>query len=1133
MLSFRNIYTIARYERKILLRSWFFRIFTILSLVIIGAFSATTVFSNNAFMWAFRSLPSAVIYSNMFLLNIFQSVIAVFLATDFMKRDKKLNTSEVLFTRPMSNTEYVAGKTYGLFSVFVLLNILVLLLTSIYIIASPAIPFDIGPLVFYFLLISVPTLLFIIGLSFALMSVIRNQPVTFIILLGYIALVLFYLGDKSGYLFDYMAYVMPVSFSEIVGFTNFSGIINQRAGYLVLGLAFICFTTAMLNRLPDKRVSQMVQFSLSIALLIVSLYAFNNVYQQNKLSKSNRIEYAENASQYFDTKVPLMTKASITVEHGDEMKAKSVMTFSNNTGKKIDTLYLSLNPGFTVEEVKQGTSTITFTANKQIIAANLSKPLGNEETTEITLTYSGIPDFDISYLDAENEDYFGYDQSITLRIDRKYGFYTDDYVLLSRENIWYPIPGVYYDPLRPAIFRQQFTDFDLTVTTSNGLLPVAQGVRKTTDSLTYHFDIQDPLPQISLAIGNYVEKSTNIGGIDIKMAHIEGHDYYKEYFTEIGDTINNLISEFIDDYERPLGIYYPYSTYTLVETPIQYASHPHSWTSTLEQTQPQITFFPENGFNVQQADFASSYIRTERMNQRSNQGLTKKEIQVQLFSSFIRGIFSEESGGFSFGRRDAQSQSNPYNIFANYYYFVNYITSEECPVLNYAFESYLMQGSDDMRTMFMSQMNGLGDNELASMMLKEKSLKQIISEEDDQQEINRVLKAKGSYLLTWMEKQINNTNFDQFMLDYLYDNSYREIKFKELSQTLSDEFDIDPGNFITDWYNTTSLPAFGLGNFEAYETVDDAQAVYVLRTKVSNYNKAAGLVKFTFQTGGFGGGRGGFMGGGQAEEPIEKIYLIEGNQTQEIQMVLTEAPRSIIFNTMLSENIPASYMEFGLRVEENSTIDAVEYVKFVDTPVDPSGEDGIVIDNIDNGFLTQDPSLNNPLRKFVESRKTDESNSRFAAESFGLPPTTWSLVANADHYGVIEHSAMIIRGGDGKKSATWQTILPNDSYYELFVYLNEERRFGRGGFGGGGPRGGGGGGPRNMQAGPTGQYNYKVHHSDGVDEVNILVEDFVDGWNSLGSFYISSSDTAKVVLSNGGGADRVVADAVKWVANKP
>ena len=43
-------------------------------------------------------------------------------------------------------------------------------------------------------------------LSIFLMLVLRNQALTFILLLGYIGLTLFYIQDKFYYLFDYMVY---------------------------------------------------------------------------------------------------------------------------------------------------------------------------------------------------------------------------------------------------------------------------------------------------------------------------------------------------------------------------------------------------------------------------------------------------------------------------------------------------------------------------------------------------------------------------------------------------------------------------------------------------------------------------------------------------------------------------------------------------------------------------------------------------------------------------------------------------------------------------------------------------------------------------------------------------------------
>ena len=104
----------------------------------------------------------------------------------------------------------------------------------------------------YFFLISVPTLIFIIGLAIFLMLVLKNQALTFVLLLGYIGLTVFYIEDKFYYLFDYMAYSLPLVKSSIVGFSNWEVILNHRGIYLLAGLAFVFFTISLFRRLPNS-----------------------------------------------------------------------------------------------------------------------------------------------------------------------------------------------------------------------------------------------------------------------------------------------------------------------------------------------------------------------------------------------------------------------------------------------------------------------------------------------------------------------------------------------------------------------------------------------------------------------------------------------------------------------------------------------------------------------------------------------------------------------------------------------------------------------------------------------------------------------------------------------------------------
>ena len=123
--------------------------------------------------WAIRAIPSAIPYFNLLILNVAQAVIAVFLASDFLKRDKKLDTTEVIYMRSMTNGEYVIGKTLGNMQVFMILNIAVVILALVFNALAKGTPIDWVSYGVYLVLISIPTLVFIMGLSFLLM---RRNP---------------------------------------------------------------------------------------------------------------------------------------------------------------------------------------------------------------------------------------------------------------------------------------------------------------------------------------------------------------------------------------------------------------------------------------------------------------------------------------------------------------------------------------------------------------------------------------------------------------------------------------------------------------------------------------------------------------------------------------------------------------------------------------------------------------------------------------------------------------------------------------------------------------------------------------------------------------------------------------------
>jgi len=260
MISFHNINSIAKYEITTLMRSWFFRIFAILAMVFVFFFNIGTLIFDNAGAgkWEMKAISSVIPYVNLLILNTVQAIIAIFLASDFLKRDKKLDTTDVIYIRSMSNGEYVAGKTIGNIVVFAILNLIILSEALIFNLISENVGVNWMAYGSYFLIISLPTLVYILGLSFFVMSVIKNQAITFILLLGYVAATLFYLNTKYYFLFDYMAYSIPLLRSDFIGFGNLQAILIHRGMYASFGIAFIFLTITLLKRLPQSPFSNKV-----------------------------------------------------------------------------------------------------------------------------------------------------------------------------------------------------------------------------------------------------------------------------------------------------------------------------------------------------------------------------------------------------------------------------------------------------------------------------------------------------------------------------------------------------------------------------------------------------------------------------------------------------------------------------------------------------------------------------------------------------------------------------------------------------------------------------------------------------------------------------------------------------------
>ncbi len=276
---------VGLYEAKTLWRSWFFRIFSGLSLLIIILLDVIQ-FALPFSQWMNRGMGVSVPYMNLVLLTAAEADIGVFLASEFLKFDRSLDTTEAVYARSMTNTEYVLGKTLGVLAVFVVLNVVVLAISFVFNFFFTEVPVVPSAYLFYPLLLSLPTLLFIFGLSFLVMSLVCSQAITFILLLGYIAGTLFFLGGKAHGIFDYMGIRIPLMYSDFVGFGDISDILLQRGAYLLFGLGCIFATALIIPRLIQSHLMRIISATLAICF-ILSGFLFGGLYLRSFFAGSS------------------------------------------------------------------------------------------------------------------------------------------------------------------------------------------------------------------------------------------------------------------------------------------------------------------------------------------------------------------------------------------------------------------------------------------------------------------------------------------------------------------------------------------------------------------------------------------------------------------------------------------------------------------------------------------------------------------------------------------------------------------------------------------------------------------------------------------------------------------------------
>ena len=1125
MRAIHNIIAVAKYESKTLFRSWFFRIFSILSLVFVFFYNFIT---QTGIGWPNQdmiALPSMIPFTNLYIINLAQAIIAVFLASEFLKQDKKLDTTEVVYMRSITNADYVIGKTLGNIWVFVMLNLIALGMVAVFNMASPYTRFNLLPYIYYFLLISLPTLIFIMGFSFFLMSVIKNQAVTFLVLLGYIAATLFYLQNKFHYIFDYMAFKLPMTWSEVVGFSSLKDIMIHRGIYFFLGLGFIGLTILLLRRLSQSKFVKKVVVSFSVLFLVTGILLGFIYIRKITNEEGHRSEMLEINNRYAGMKVVQIQSYDIELEHlGNQISVTATLNIKNTDKEALNEFVLTLNPGLEVQQL----SGARFTREMQLLKIQPEKALQQGDSLKISIQYKGKIDESFCYLDQTPLQLENWKNSPNGVTDKKHAFVTPEYLLLTPENRWYPTAGVSYSSKGLNWLTTQFSRYQLRVKATKGFTVLSQGKKTEETNGTTLFQPEQPLTQISLAIGKYQTRSITVDKVNYTLSFFKEHNTFDQYFKVLTDSIVPVIRDVKKSWEIRIHREYPFQRLQLVEIPVQFCSFNHAWSSAGEQVQPETVYMAEGGFKMSGTNFAAVKRSSQNQNRdhNNNETVSPRETEAGYLKRFINDTFLSSKvdpfgsfRGIRFGGGGPNLNTtdilNPYFIFPNYYNYLNFIASTAYPITNRVVESYLSKSATEGGNMFIRTMMGLSGDEKGNIALQNRSFADILEKQADSDILNNVVQTKSGFLFALMKGAVGPEKFDEFLRGFLDDRKFRIIQVEELNQEMRNNFKLDLDQYLPQWYTSAMLPGYILVDTKAFKIQKDNQIKTVISFVLTNTENISGAITVTFRLGGFGGGGGGMRrmggGGGNSDENIEKTVVIGAKESKRLTFLLNRDPRMMTINTYASHNLPSTISQRFDKLEidpKGEGSDKDEVIPYTDG----SETNEIIVDNEDKGFRLVQPVSKSFIKKLFTSDVPDD-DLKYKGMNLWNPQVEWTLTTNEQFYGKQIRSAYYCKGGTGDRKAIWSVPIKEGGYYKLYAYI-PKIRFGRGG-----------------DNQPEDIYEFNVTHDDGVDHPAVKADARESTWIEVGTYHFSS-DSAKIELTNNAKSRFVFADAVKLIKEK-
>lgn len=899
----------------------------------------------------------------------------LWLGFDRNSRNVRCRIDEILDSKPISNFEYVLGRTFGLAGVvWILLSVNLFTMQAFAVVLQALDPGVFEPFqlqsFFTLLLIDAPVMLLFWSAVFYLCTTLFKSRLL-VLLVALVPLGAWFLVTVSSS-YIYVPILSPVSsdslfLSEIVPEYPSWETLATRIATLSVAVLALVLSAVWVNR-QDARVRPFARILAPLSAAVGGVLYFGTVLSiTHEAAVLDDWRAAQEQTSTTDIDVEKIS-GTVNIEPGRRLELDLRISFRVAT-ENTDQLTFILNPSMNIRELRIQDLNLYASSQNGILVINGSRSLQPNRSYVLHLVAEGMPNPRFAYLDNAVDylsDHQAPRRSVRL-LGRDASIFDKNYVALMPGNFWYPVPVRSRVPEEPNGYDRDFFDLDLSVQISRrGWQLVSVGAAEIASESITRFNVTPscPITEIGVFAANFEKEAIVIDDRPFSLLLHTKHARNLTDFAHLVDVVQSSGEEILNEF-TDFGLELPCNELSLVEVPNQLRTVGGGWRMETLTALPGVILLKEHGF---------PRVRMKReMELFAQRNLIDKQLlpgQLELLYRYfdtgmgtdnlwmnIPDLFWSNTVVATGDHADLLHQvplvllssrsRRPFEFFSIYSTLhVAETTSVNLPWVQHS--AWRVSQSENEEERIWGPW--LREEEFGERASAWNALESF----DNQKPSHNITEQKRLEVLllksTAIARGILQTNDASRIFEWLSDIA-REFKGRSYSHAdllrVADTHGLVVDPFLTDWIESTKLPGYipSRATVSQISVPDDDEPSYQISISVHNSEPITGYVKMRYETY--------HINQGYSESlPVR----IDGTSSKRISLISKRKIRNV-------EIVPIglSYNRYPFAINLEALFDAVPTVAQLAPPIEADDwtpqQNGVIVDDLDPGFKVFHPPV--------------------------------------------------------------------------------------------------------------------------------------------------------------------------------